>query len=273
MPQINQQLIRKQEQARSSTGRLSKIALAATLTLGMAPSVSVAGDFAYETMVYVDAAREPVEVHTTILVGDSVYDWEEQRALVIDFVNRKLVLLDARIQQKTTLDFAGMEWRLGQKKLMLNEQVQKGDARSKELAAFLLQPAYNITGDGDSKVVQFADPRVTYKISVIKPADEDIRQKLSRYLDFTTRLSAIQNPWGFARMPVNTWLHQHDMVPMRVEREQPVPNSPQKSRVRSQHEIREQLSAKDRTKIDEIEFWMKDFRGVDFDTYQEKVRK
>ncbi|MDA7977664.1 MAG: hypothetical protein MPJ50_02705 [Pirellulales bacterium] len=264
--------------------RWPRIALAATLAVGMLPgvcqshegnqdqAVQTTNDFAYETVIYVDTEQTPVESHTTIFVGETAYDWETQRALLIDFAARRIVLLNAQKQIQTSLDFPAMEWRLGQTKISLRQAAKSADPRERAMWNFLLEPSYQIQGDSESRVVGFTDRSVKYTVSVQKPTDGDVRQKLARFLDMTTRMSAIQNPWGFARMPVNKWLHEHDMIPTRIVRELTQGLGGKTSTVRSQHEVREQVSNKDRTKIDEIHFWLRDFRSVDFDTYQKSTR-
>lgn len=257
--------------ATESRYRWPRIALAATLAVGLWPVAGQADDFVYETSIFQDSSRTPIESHTTLFAGESVYDWTETSALVADFANRKVVLLDSKRQLQTTLDFATLEWRLGRKKLAMKQFMQQSKSDSERaLFNFLLDPVYDITGDAESVVVGFSDRRVKYQVSVTKPADGDTRQKLARFLDVSTRLSALQSPWGFSRMPINDWLNERGMVPTRVERETSEgATAGRKSLIRSQHRIRTELIDLDQTKIDEIQFWLKDFTAVDFDKYHE----
>ncbi len=251
-------------------GHLPQLAMAATLAVGLWPLAVNANDFVYETSIYQDSSRTPLETHTTMFAGDVVYDWTESSALIADFTNRKVILLDAKRQLQTSIDFATLEWRLGRKKLEMKQFMEQSkNNEQRALLSFLLEPVYDIQGDSESTVIAFVDRRVTYTVSVTKPADGDVRQKLARFVDVSSRLSALQSPWGFSRMPINDWLNEHSMVPMRIERETREGAGGRKALIRSQHQIRTELVDLDHTKIDEIQFWLKDFTAVDFEKYQQ----
>lgn len=240
-----------------------------TLPLGVAATLAQAGDFAYETAIYGEDSTKVLETHSSYFVGDAVYDWQARRALIVDFDTQKITILDAARQLQTSMDFNEMEWRLAKSKLALRNAVTATrDGNQREMLAFFQNPSYDIAGDNDSRVVTFDDRHVKYVVSVLKP-EADALQKVSRFLDVTTRLSCVDNPAGLARIPVNDWLNGHGMVPMRIERtikESQAPGA-RSATIRSQHEIRPELTTKDKTRIDEVQFWQKDFRVVDYDTF------
>jgi hypothetical protein len=232
------------------------IALATCLT-----SFVTAQEFRIETDVFLGDEETPTSHTVTLFEKSAVYEFIDQPAQTIvyrrgDTDDASLfILLDAETQRRTDVDVARID------KLMAKLNGWAAEQKA-PLLQFSAEPKFEETFDAESGSLTLAHPRWTYRVATVRGED---KEALARYRDFIDRYTALTSmlnstpvPPG-PRLALNAALDKHQVVPVEIRR---TLDGDEKNQIRAAHLFSWRLSREDRTRIDEAQASLANFKKV-----------
>jgi len=247
--------------ARSSDW-LPMFAFSLSLMLAMSFSAPAQSqEFRIETDVYVGEEEAPASHTVTLFEKSAVYEFVDKPNQVIVYRTSsegrpaQFILLDPETQRRTDVDVARVE------KLM--QKLTRWASEHKDpLLKFAAAPKFEETFDAERGSLTLASPEWTYRVATVEAEDA---AALKRYRDFTDRYAELtsmlfNSPPPGPRLALNAALAKHGVVPVEIQR---TTGGEDKNAVRAMHLFSWRLSREDRTRLDEAQAFLANFKKVD----------
>lgn len=228
---------------------------------------AVADDFRIETKVYAGKETEPLSEDLTLFRGEQVYDFlnKPREITVFDKPRSRVLLLDPARRVKTEVSMERI--------MAFSNELRTWCAKQSDpLLKFAAEPSFAQSLDNANGELVFTSPFLTYRITTVKAASEDIARQYLEFSDSYARLNAMTSPGStppFPRLKVDEALFLSHGLPSRVQ----LTISP-RSRfsgkptiVRSEHSVNWRLLEPDQQKIQEAEEFMVTFTQLTLDRY------
>jgi hypothetical protein len=218
-------------------------------------------EFRIETDVYIGDAAEATSHTVTLFEKSAVYEFVDSPQQIIVYrpgvegSAGQFILLDPGSQRRTVVDVARVA------KLM--EKLTKWASEHKDpLLKFAADPKFEETFDLEHGSLTLVNPEWTYRVATIPAEDE---AALERYREFTDRYAELStmmynSPPPGPRLALNAALAKHHVVPVEIHR---TIGGENKNPVRAAHLFSWRLSREDRTRIDEAQTFLANFKKVD----------
>jgi hypothetical protein len=231
-----------------------------------------ADDFRIENRVFAEGNAVPESRSLTLFHEGTVYDFmaEPPEVTIFDKSAGQFILLDMTERQQAQLSTADVK--------AFVEKLRRVAGQQKDpVTRFLADPKFAETYDPANDELSLASPSVTYRIVAAMPKNESIVGQYRDFSDNYTRLNAMLNPGSrppFARLQANEALARHEAVAREVSLTiVSVKNgAPEKSILRSTHDLATSLSASDLEQIEKAGEARANFKVVPLSKY-EKRRK
>ncbi len=238
------------------------------LILADAHTTVAAEDFRIENKVFYGSRRKPISESTTIFHDGLVYDYMQDppEVIVLDKAGGRFVLLDTirRVRAELTTDDVATFVR----------QLQRvAPTQNDPLKQFLADPHFEEQFDESTDELTLSSRWMTYRV-LIEPRDEAaIANQYRDFADWYVRLNTLLNPGSkppFARLLVNTALHQRQATPREVhltmDTKRIIP--PTRVKAHSQHKFVHEVAGADLDRITQTRQFMDIFKQVSFDQYR-----
>jgi hypothetical protein len=218
-------------------------------------------EFRVETDVYIGEEELPASHTVTLFEKSAVYEFVDKPSQVIVYRiggegrPGQFILLDPQTQRRTDVDVARVE------KLM--EKLNRWASEHKDpLLKFAAAPKFEETFDEDRGSLTLASPDWTYRVATVEADDA---AALKRYRDFTDHYAELasmlfNSPPPGPRLALNAALARHGVVPVEIHR---TTGGEDKNAVRATHLFSWRLSREDRTRLDEAQAFLANFKKVD----------
>jgi hypothetical protein len=130
------------------------------------------------------------------------------------------------------------------------------------LLRFSAAPSFSESFDADKGQLTLASPEWTYRVATISAENPDA---LQRYQEFTDRFAELtsmlhNSPPPGPRQALNAALVKHGVVPVEIQRTM---GDDEDSMVRATHLFSWRLSRDDRSRLDEAQTYLANFKKVD----------
>jgi len=241
---------------------LSMFAFSLSLMLAMSFSAPAqCQEFRIETDVYIGDEEAPASHTVTLFEKSAVYEFVDKPNQVIIYRTAsqgrpaQFILLDPETQRRTDVDVARVE------KLM--QKLTRWASEHKDpLLKFAAAPKFEESFDAERGSLTLASPEWTYRVATVEAEDA---AALKRYHDFTDRYAELtsmlfNSPPPGPRLALNAALARHGVVPVEIQR---TTGGEDKNAVRAMHLFSWRLSREDRTRLDEAQAFLANFKKVD----------
>jgi hypothetical protein len=220
-----------------------------------------AQEFRIETDAYIGDEERPASHTVTLFEKSAVYDFSDSPEQIVIYRGgsegrpAQFILLDPKSQRRTDIEVSRVE------KLM--EKLTRWAATQKDpLMQFHAAPSFEETFDAESRRLTLSSPQWTYRVATIGADDEEA---LKRYHEFTDRYAELtamlhNSPPPAPRQALNAALAKHAVVPVEIQR---TTGGDDKNAVRTTHLFSWRLSREDRTRLDEAQAFLANFKKVD----------
>lgn len=246
--------------ARQFFNSLFVVALA-SLAMWAGASQVTAQEFRIETEIYVGEQTEPVSHTVTLFEKGAVYEFMDNPQQVIVYRQGgegrtgQFILLDTVRERRTDVEVDRVE------KLM-HKMTEWASSHKDPLLKFAAKPTFEESFDVESGSLTLAHKEWTYRAATIKATDA---ASLTRYREFTDRyaeLSAMMfnSPPPGPRLALNAALAKHGVVPVEIQRSL---GGDEKNAVRATHLFSWRLSREDRTRLDDAQAHLANYKKVD----------
>jgi len=236
-------------------------AVAAASLLSAKPQSVSAQEFRIETEIYIGDATEPASHTVTLFEKSAVYEFVDSPQQVIVYRQGpegkagQFILLDTVRERRTDVEVERVS------KLMA-KMTEWASTHKDPLLKFAAKPNFEETFDDDSGALTLANKEWTYRTATIKAQDA---ATLTRYREFTDRYAELSSmmynsPPPGPRLALNSSLAKHGVVPVEIQRSL---GGDDKNAVRATHLFSWRLSREDRTRLDEAQAHLANFKKVD----------
>jgi hypothetical protein len=226
------------------------------------------GEFRVVTRIYRDDRPQPIAENLSIFLGDSVWDIAaDGSTLWFDPARGTLRLLDPARGVQTEISTVRIELGLSQLRQQLRDEAAR---RGAPRLAFYAEPRFEIRTAGEETT--FTHAAIRYRVQLRGAPDEATSRQYLEFLDWSTRLAALQAPHLLARLPVNAHLAQQRRIPQQVELEwfdDSGPGQRPAAVFRSEHEFTWGLGDSDRRRVADLARLRDSLRMVEYREYAE----
>lgn len=233
----------------------------ASLAMWAGASNATAQEFRIETDVYVGEQTESISHTVTLFEKGAVYEFMDNPQQVIVYRQGaegrtgQFILLDTVRERRTDVEVDRVE------KLM-HKMTEWASEHKDPLLKFAAKPTFEESFDVESGSLTLANKEWTYRTATHKAPDV---ASLTRYREFTDRyaeLSAMMfnSPPPGPRLALNAALAKHGVVPVEIQRSL---GGDEKNAVRATHLFTWRLLCEDRTRLDEAQAHLANYKKVD----------
>jgi hypothetical protein len=233
---------------------------------------SFAVEFRIENRVFLEGKKEPESRSLTLFHEGMVYDFlsEPSEVTVFDKATGHFILLNMAKQEQTELSIAAIN-------AFVEKLTQLANKQKDPSSKFFANPKFEERFDAANGELSLTSPWVRYRLLTEAAENEEILVLYREFSDAYTRLNAMLNPGSRppqARLQVNDALVQHRSLPREVNLTitSIKNNPPQKSVLRSEHDLNLTLTPFDLDHIHQAREARGKFKVVPYKTY-EKNRK
>ena len=231
------------------------------VTVACCAATAVGQEFRIETAIYVGDEEKPASQTVTLFEKAAVYEFLENPEQVIIYRAgsegrpAQFILLDPVGQRRTDVDVERVE------KLM--EKMTRWAGEHKDpLLRFSAAPSFSESFNAEKGQLTLASPEWTYRVATIEAQHPEA---LERYQEFTDRYAELtsmlhNSPPPGPRQALNAALVKHGVVPVEIQRTMGTDDD---TAVRATHLFSWRLSREDRTRLDEAQTYLANFKKVD----------
>jgi hypothetical protein len=222
---------------------------------------SLAQEFRIETDVYIGEEETAASHTVTLFEKAAVYDFSDNPKQIVIYRGEsegrpaQFILLDPKSQRRTDIEVDRVE------KLM--EKLTRWAAAQKDpMMQFHAAPSFEEKFDVEGRRLTLSSPQWTYRAATIAADNEPA---LKRYQEFTDRYAELtamlyKSPPPAPRQALNAALAKHGVVPVEIQR---TTGGDDKNAVRTTHLFSWRLSREDRSRLDEAQAFLANFKKVD----------
>lgn len=226
-------------------------------------AAQAANEFRCDTEVFVGTEKKPVQQSLTIFTGTFAYDFllgAPEEITVYDVDHGKITLLDRSRKLKTTINTDD---------LLQFTAARKTIPAESELFKFCTKPLFEETFTDDT--LTLAAKQLSYSVICMKPEQSGTERRYREFADWSARLNGMRpgNLPPFPRLELNRALVKQGMLPKEIERTISTTHLTGKrtETVRSQHRFNWALNTQDRTKVEQVGDYLKDFKPALVEDY------
>jgi len=243
---------------------------ALVVQLAVSPVPVLAEDFRVENRVFLDDESDPRVETTTIFLNGVVYDIlsAPSEITVFDPSRGRFALLDT--DRKLTTDVSAREI-AG----FVDRMKERAGEQENPFVAFQAKPQFEIQYDETSRELTFTSPWIIYRLVTQDAESKEIARQYREFCDWYARLNYLLNPGALlpsARLMVNAELAQREEVPREVHLTLTPKKGfpPKRIRLRSLHHLVRNVVESDRSRVNQIQQYMKMFKQVSYDEYRRR---
>jgi hypothetical protein len=220
-----------------------------------------AQEFRIETEAYIGDEESPASRTVTLFEKSAVYDFADNPEQIVIYRggseerSPQFILLDPKSQRRTDVEVDRVQ------KLM--DKLTRWAATQKDpMMQFHAAPSFEEKFDAEGRRLTLSSPQWTYRVATIAADDEEA---LKRYREFTDRYAELtamlhNSPPPGPRQVLNAALAKHGVVPVEIQR---TTGGDDKNAVRTTHLFSWRLSREDRSRLDEAQAFLANFKKVD----------
>lgn len=252
--------------------RFALAAAVVVVPLLVGPRWAPAEDFRVENRVFLDDESEPRVETTTIFLNGIVYDILSgpSEITVFDPSRGRFALLDT--QRKLTADVSAKEI-AG----FVDRMKERASQQENPYVAFQAQPQFELQYDETSRELTFTSPWIIYRLVTQDAESKEIAEQYREFSDWYARLNYLLNPNAllpFSRLMVNAELAKREVVPREVyltlTPKQGI--APKRVKLRSLHHLVRHLVESDRSRVNQIQQYMKMYKQVSYNEYRRRAQ-